>query len=89
MVNMLSRIKSERSRLFCVLNLSKLTIKSLLEPGRLTQQIYDNICYHLSLYKKSRAKTFDHPSLKIQQHNLRRAPHTLRHTQVKVHNFVI
>ena len=26
MVNMLSRIKSKRSRLFCVLNISKLTI---------------------------------------------------------------
>ena len=63
--------------------------ESLLVPGRLTQQKDDNICCHLSLYKKSRDKTFDQPSLKIQQTNLRRAPHTLRLLQVKVHNFVI
>ena len=44
---------------------------------------------HLSLYKKGRAKTLDHPFLKMQPNNLRRAPHTLRHHQVKVHNFVI
>ena len=67
-----------------MLNISKLAI-----PGRPTQQTDDNICYHLSLYKKSRFKTFDHPSLKIQQNNLRRTPHTLKHPQVKVHNFVI
>ena len=67
----------------------KLTLLSLLEPGTLTQQIDDNICQHLSLYKKRRVKTIDHPSLKIQQNILRRAPHMLRHPQVKVQNFVI
>ena len=65
MVNiMLSLIKSKRYCFLCAY-ISKLTIWSLLEPGRLTQQIDDNICYNLSLYKKSRVKTFDHPSSKI------------------------
>ena len=33
-------------------------------------------------------KTFDHPSLEIKKNNLRRAPHTLTHSQANVHNFV-
>ena len=80
----MSRIKSKR-----LLNISKLSSESFIEPGRLTQKIDGNICYHFSLYKKSRVEAFDRSSLKVQQNNLWRAPHTLRHPQVKVHNSVI
>ena len=68
MVNMLSLIKSKRSRLFDSLTYLNY-LYSLLESGRLTQQIYGNIYHHLSLFKKSRVKTFEN-SLKIQQNNL-------------------
>ena len=66
MVNMLTYSKSKRSRLFVCVTYPNYLLSHYLNQGDLD----GDICYYFSFYVKSRVKTFDHSSVKIQENNL-------------------